>query len=173
MPFDCKRCSPEDCTLEEIEEFCQLIYLGGEVEPGALQSRVCAARQLVFMRHGDELIGTAAIKNPSESYKREVFGKSRSSKPPRVFPAELGWVVVAEQYRRRGLAKELVDQALRAAGSVPMFATSRADNEPMHRVLNRYGFITDGEQYMSNRGGYQLQLFLLNPPGVSLSTIGT
>jgi predicted GNAT family N-acyltransferase len=154
-------CSPRECSAIEIDQFCRMVASGGEVDQDGLRARTMSAERLVFLRNGLELIGTAAIKNPGETYQSSVFAKARSSHSRRDFPHELGWVVVAKEHRNRGVSKILTVAALRAAGQSSLFATSRAENAPMQRTLLSYGFVADGEPYKSDWGDYLIQLFLL------------
>ena len=41
-----------------------------------------------------------------------------------------------------------------------IFATSRTDNDAMHRSLERSGFVRDGKPYASDRRPDKLQLFV-------------
>ncbi len=44
-----------------------------------------------------------------------------------------------------------------------MFATSEVNNERMHSALRRAGFESHGKPYHSDRGPYDLVLFLYTP----------
>src|SRR5688572_5568108 len=87
-------CSPQECSADEIGQFCRLIDSEAEVESDGLPARVMTAKHLVFLFNASELIGIAAIKNPKASYRRSVFTKAQSLHTQLDFLHELGWVVV-------------------------------------------------------------------------------
>jgi len=152
--------APKRCTSAEIGAFEGLVLKGGEVDPHGLSGRISRADVLAFAYVSHELAGVAALKRPTGNYHASVFKKSASPRPRAVFPVELGWVYVLESQRRKGISQKLVDALLKASGQANVFATSRTDNVPMHRVLERAGFVRTGVAYPSGRGKHQLQLFV-------------
>jgi predicted GNAT family N-acyltransferase len=153
---------PSDCSEAELQDFAALILAGGEVTAVGLDARIKKAEALVFLSQNDCLKGIAAVKNPEQNYKSGVFQKARASVQSDEFPFELGWVFVLPSSRGAGFSHRLVQAALGATGGRAIFATSRSDNTPLHKVLNAYGLSKNGGEYASTRGNQNLALFVSN-----------
>lgn len=153
---------PSDCSEAELQDFAALVLAGGEVTAVGLDVRIKKAEALVFLSQNNCLKGIAAVKNPEQNYKSGVFQKAKASVQANEFPFELGWVFVLPSSRGAGFSHKLVQAALGATGGRAIFATSRAGNAPMHKVLNVHGLSKHGEEYASNRGNQNLVLFISN-----------
>lgn len=151
---------PHECTAKELHAFTTLVQGGGEVVPVGLDARIKSAESLLFLEASGCLKGIAAVKNPNIRYKERVFKKARASVESDLFVFELGWVFVHSSARGAGYSHMLVEKALAISGGVAMFATSRADNKPMHRVLKKHGFASHGAAYASDQGEHNLVLFI-------------
>jgi predicted GNAT family N-acyltransferase len=78
----------------------------------------------------------------------------------------LGYIYVEEVLRGQHIASNLVERAMREAGNVGVFATTRTDNAAMQKILCRNGFVLAGNPYLSNDGQRNLSLFV-HPAGAS------
>ncbi len=157
MPFDVIEKRPTDCTEAELRAFCDLVKLGDEVDPHGLEGRVRSAWLLAFGSVGDRLAAVAGIKRPNENYRAGVFRKSGGGLAPEDFSVELGWLMVDEQFRRRGYGRQVMDGLLGSLGQ-NVYTTSRSTNKPMHGLLAAYGFRLGGKPWRSERGPYDLVL---------------
>jgi RimJ/RimL family protein N-acetyltransferase len=137
--------------------------MGGEVAADGLATRIKRARALVLLSVGGVIVGVCALKKPLRSYQRDVFAKADAAGLEETFPLELGWVFVAST-RGKGLSESLCVAALNAAGQAGVFSTTRTDNEPMRRALERLNFRACGRHYSSVREGNTLQLFVREAP---------
>lgn len=155
--------TPVECTSVELEAFCKLVASGGEVADAGLLERLRAAKSLAFCYEQGELAGVAALKNPDAGYRQRVFEGAKAKLDPETFPCELGWVVVSEGHRGKGLSAELVEPLIReSTGNV--YATSNSGNERMHQGLRRFGFVETGQSYPSKEHpGTTLALFIWQP----------
>lgn len=154
----CKK--PVECSADELQSFKDFVLDGDEVEPAGLDDRIAAAESLLFLAKDGDIKGVAAIKNPNDHYKDSVFAKAHAPENAEGFCLELGWVFVDSSVRGNGYSHNLVERAIAIADGQPIFATSRNDNQPMHKVLMKHGFRKCGVQYASNRGNHHLVLFL-------------
>ena len=68
--------SPGGCCDAEIAAFCCYVRQGGEVESVGLEDRARNARALVFLYVDRALVGVAALKRPTATYRD---GKFRSA----------------------------------------------------------------------------------------------
>ena len=152
--------SPGDCQDTEIKEFMALVLAGGKVTPEGLETRIRSAASLVFLTIGCCLSGVAALKRPEARYRSRISFNSGIALPERDFPYELGWVFIMPSARGRRFSVDLTREALSAAGTEGVFATSRTDNASMHATLAKFRFLSCGHPWASRRGDYHLQLFL-------------
>ena len=151
---------PRECTEAELGSFCTLVREGEEVAPATLDDLVRAAEALAFLEHGGAVVGVAGLKKPNIGYKERVFKAAGLAAQARRYALELGWVFVAAAHRGNGLSRELAEAAMSRAGSAAVFATTRVDNVPMQRTLERIGFARGGSPWRSRRGAHQLALYL-------------
>jgi GNAT superfamily N-acetyltransferase len=153
---------PSDCSEAELQDFAALILAGGEVTAVGLNTRIKKAEALVFLSQSDCLKGIAAVKNPEQNYKSDVFQKAKASVQANEFTFELGWVFVLPSSRGAGFSHKFVQARLGATDGRAIFATLRSDNTPMHKVLNANGLSKNGGEYASIRGNQNLVLFVSN-----------
>src|SRR4051794_40035143 len=85
---------PDYRSVAERAEFAALVRKGGEVFSEGLEARIDRAARLVFLRHGEGLIGIAAVKNPHPGYRAKIARNAGVELPAEAFPYELGWVYV-------------------------------------------------------------------------------
>jgi GNAT superfamily N-acetyltransferase len=137
-----------------------LVKKGDEVAAGRLRERIKEAEWLVFLFEKDRtLAGVAALKRPSDSYKRKVFLKAKSPEAAGDFIYEAGWIYVEEQFRCRGYSRLLLEAVLKGAGGQPVYATTREGNEYMRRTNRHCGLKESGSPYPSDEGDYNLVLY--------------
>jgi predicted GNAT family N-acyltransferase len=151
-----------ECSAAELKDFAALVLAGCEVTEVGLEVRIKNAETLLFLRQDGCLKGIAAVKNPKNKYKERVFQKAQATVEASQFPFELGWVFVLPSSRGAGFSHKLVEAALSVVSDQAIFATSRADNAPMHKVLKAHGFSCHGKTYASSRGNQHLVLFVRN-----------
>lgn len=151
---------PYECSANELQNFLALVLTGGEVSPVGLEARINKAETLLFLAEDGCLKGIAAVKSPDKSYKDGVFRKAHATVAASQFPFELGWVFVHPLARGAGSSYKLVEVAVSATNGQAIFATSRADNAPMHKVLKKHGFSRHGETYASTQNKQKIALFV-------------
>jgi predicted GNAT family N-acyltransferase len=152
--------APKVSSEAEMAAFCRLVREYGQVHDDGLEERVLRARRLVFLRDDDVLAGTAAIKDPTQHHRRNVFRKAGAADIDSGYVLELGYVVVAEAYQGRKLSRVLVNTALEGFASTPLFATSRASKGRMHSTLKRFAFRQVGDAYASEEEDEKVLLFV-------------
>lgn len=153
---------PNECSAAELQDFAALVLAGGEVTAVGLEACIKEAKTLLFLAQDGCLKGIAAVKNPENGYKERVFQKAQATVEASQFHFELGWVFVLPSSRGAGFSNKLVEAALSVTNGQAVFATSRANNAPMHKVLKAHGFSCHGKTYASTRGNQQLILFVRN-----------
>ena len=156
---------PDGCSDAEIAAFCCFVRQGGEVEERGLEDRVRRAKALAFLYVSGTLVGVAALKQPNQRYRDGVFKKAKVSQCTALFDLELGWVYVLPEYRGKHYSAVLSAAAKSQSNNASIFATTRSDNKPMQKTLERLGFKRIGNTYDSTRldstgRKYELQLYV-------------
>lgn len=141
---------PAACSSEAVQSFIELVRSAGEVDAD-LPARVMGAHVLVLLYSGNVLIGTAAIKNPAQSYRSKVFRKTGVNLVPAAYPFELGWIVVHDEHREKGHSRTLVRAAMSQVIGVGVYATTRVSNGGMLHILPDEGFVRVGNSYPSKQ----------------------
>tara|TARA_R110002072_G_scaffold116942_8_gene247656 strand:- start:2370 stop:3626 length:1257 start_codon:yes stop_codon:yes gene_type:complete len=102
---------PNDCSEKQIDQFVELVAMGGEVADG-VRNRTRRAKTLGFVEYDGVPVGVAAVKRPLKNYKKKVFKESRSPLDVDEFSLELGWIYLKENHRGKGQMTPLIEQML-------------------------------------------------------------
>jgi hypothetical protein len=102
--------SPAGCSDAEIAAFCCYVRQGDEVESAGLEDRARSARALVFLYVDRALVGVAALKRPTATYRDGKFTAAGVSAMKSRYALELGWVFVPP---------DIVDGAIPTSLSTP------------------------------------------------------
>jgi hypothetical protein len=99
-----------EATLDEIEDFVRLVQQGGAVDGGYV--RLGVRRQgakMVFAKIDGTVVGVAALKVPLKIYRNGLESEAKSGHPlPQgVYPFELGYVTVRNNFGGRGALGKL------------------------------------------------------------------
>src|SRR5262249_17041422 len=143
---------PHLCTEAEIEGFIDCAAQGDEVDRGDIETGARRARALLWIAEGSALAGVAALKIPRDSYRRRVFSDTKSGLDWRLFGLELGYLFVVPGKQDRGYGRALLDETVSLANGRAVFATTRIDNNKMHRALPKRGFTRIEKTYTSTDG---------------------
>lgn len=152
--------SPGALAEPEIQDFIAMVRAGEEVGGAVLEANVRKAEYLAVARQASCLVAVAALKNPKASYRKKIQLKAGVAIDRRAFPFEFGYLFVLPSARGQGIGVRMSEAILSAAGGKGVFATARTNNDVMHVILAGMGFSKMGKPYPSDRGRYQLQLFL-------------
>ncbi len=147
--------SPQKCSDKELLEFKKMVCLGGQVQTDVLQQRIENAHKLIFVFENKKLVSTAAIKQPSMNYKKNVFNKAGVTILQNNFIFEIGYIYSI----RSGLGNILMESINSASSNLSCFATTRKDNKVMHHLLKKSGYTQLGSDYMSDRDEFLLSLY--------------
>lgn len=150
---------PTICNRSELYDFKMKVVEGGQVNPQGLEYRIRAAKRLAFCYENDHIAGIAALKNPNANYKQCIFRRARVAEISNKYELELGWVVTTPQFQGQGIAGSLVQKLIKSLSTQNVFATTKANNLAMKKILKKCGFITCGNPY-SGDGDYKLLLYI-------------
>jgi len=151
---------PASFTAAEIDDFVAFVLAGGEVAATGLRDRVIKAAHIAYARENECLLGVAGLKKPSDSHRRDIEKGAGAKLSANSLPLELGWVFILPSARRRKLSAALCRPLVSLAEGKGIFATSRTDNGPMHRTLERLGFKRVGKEWPSKENNAKLALFV-------------
>jgi len=122
----------------------------------ALEANLESATHLAAIHFEGQLIATATIKRPQDSYLKRVSNSSGID--VRGFEAEFGYVAVKEKWWKHHLATALADKLLDGF-STPVFATT--GHPAMKKILARKGFAHKGENWIGGSEDEPITLSLL------------
>jgi hypothetical protein len=142
--------APKDCSDAELVQFAAKVAEGGEVADGIRQRAKRAFRLGIIVSEG-AVVGTAALKKSSASYRTKVFKKAGSQLDPAAYPYELGWIFLDVPHRKKGQMTRLINDLLSAAKGSALFATTRTSNDIMQEMLVQLKFSDDGAEYKSEQ----------------------
>lgn len=138
---------PPNWRAEELEVCLGLLAQGGAVDIRYASMLLPNAVAVALVRHENEIVGVAALKMHRAEYAEQISKRSRFKLPSEAL--ELGYVVVSESHRGKGLAATTVDR-LMAIAAAPVFATTY---EPaMLHILGKRGFEICGETWKARDG---------------------
>ncbi|GLR63567.1 GNAT family N-acetyltransferase [Marinospirillum insulare] len=149
---------PADCNQEELADFERLINEGGEVTAVGLRGRILQAEKLVLINQAGKCVAIGAIKNPNPGYKVGVFNKAGVAASQQ-YKFELGWLYVPEEERGKGNGRELMRVITESLIGQKSYATTRENNQVMHKLFEAFGYTKAGKSYPSQNGDYLLALY--------------
>lgn len=145
-------CAPDGLPKDKLAKFVELIREGGAIpaDSDRIKRRVLNAKVLVYLERGGVIVGTAALKIPSKSYRGHIGKSAKFQILEKDYPYELGYVVVCSSIRGQKLSPRLVGAIVDLAAGKRLFATT--SNAVMHKVLPRAGFVKSGQEYKNDNG---------------------
>lgn len=142
---------PHECTAREIDQFVALAAQGNEVDEADIRRGTLRAKYLLWNEKGEGFIAVAALKNPNPGYRLRVFQKASATLDISNFPFEFGYAHTDKLHQKRGHGGQLLQKAIFLAEKQGVYATARAENDGIHRLLIRAGFRRTGSNYPSER----------------------
>ncbi|ETD86368.1 GNAT family N-acetyltransferase [Rhodobacter capsulatus] len=151
---------PSKFTDVELGHFAAVVAEGGEVACG-LRERIETAFRLGIVAYNGEIVGTAAIKKPSASYRKKVFENAGITLNSAEYHYELGWIYLREAHRKKGQMRRLLTELMSVTRNKPVLSTTRVTNQIMKTILEEWGFEKEGNPYPSaQQPGETIQLYL-------------
>lgn len=150
--------SPSNIDPVIFDQIVNLVVQGGEVKLHFAIPGLQRAKLIGYTMVNDEVVSTATIKVPNQSYKDSVFHKAGIDDDMGV-SYEYGYNVTSPEYRRKGYTTNL-NRIIFDHFSLPVFATVRDDNYMSSELLQRSGFVKVGNSYKSTNGNYTLSLYI-------------
>jgi predicted GNAT family N-acyltransferase len=148
-----------DLTIPEINQITDLIISGGEVDERLIVEGLGNSEHIAFFESNNNIIATATIKIPRESYKTKIFKKSCLTIDSNDYIFELGYIVVNNEFRNNKLASKMC-QNLCSLIQGNLFATTRETNFHMQNILLSNSFRKVGNSYLNKRKTELLQLYI-------------
>jgi GNAT superfamily N-acetyltransferase len=149
---------PAECSEEQLEQFFDLVISGKQVQAEGLPERIKAAALLGFAYVDGKLAGTASVKNQKRSYVTGIFLKAKVPRLAENFDHEIGYAVTHEEYRRRGISRDLIQHLVAQKPGAKFYATTK--NDDMRGLLEKSGYERTGRPYL-NPSNETLDLFIM------------
>lgn len=156
--------APKACSDDELDQFAAKVANGGEVADG-IRDRAERALRLGFVVYDNNIVGTAALKKPTVTYRAKVFKKAGSHLDHAAYTYELGWIFLDASHRKKGQMTRLIDNLLPVAKGSALFATTRSSNDVMQEMLIQLKFSEEGIAYRSEQNlGETVKLYVRAAP---------
>jgi GNAT superfamily N-acetyltransferase len=146
----------------ELHACLTLLADGGAVDLRFASRLLPLASSVSFARYDGEIVGLAALKTLRIDYIESISSKSGFQLS--ADSLELGYVVVSEHHRGKGLGTSLVSRLIEIARR-PLFATTY--ERTMIRMLAAQGFEVRGGTWKS-RHGELISLLTRNPKKIPI-----
>lgn len=136
-----------ELSNDDVRDCVSLIAAGDAVDPESAAEHLPHCLFVVMKRDGDEIVGVGAIKGQRPNYARTIAQRSGFEFGSQTH--EIGYIVVRESHRNRGISKAITERLL-SLWEGPLFATT--SNEYMQRGLFQVGFGRKGRSWKSQKG---------------------
>jgi predicted GNAT family N-acyltransferase len=144
----------------DISIIVALIQSGDAVgnNPDTIHHLLSVSHWIAVARAGFDhsIVGVSVLKNPNEGYRRDTFSNAKKSIHTFENAPELGYVTVAESWRKQGISRDLV-HALACKIEAPTYATT--GSATMIKHLKEAGFKRVGDEWQGRNG--QLSLLVI------------
>lgn len=147
-------------TVEEINQFKELLKKGGQVDPNTIEKLLHKNPVLAMIFDNKRIISIGCMKIPFKNHKKYVFEKSKSTLNPNDYSLELGWLVTDENYRRKGYCELIIQELLVKFSNKKIYATTQQNNEKIQSILEKNNFKISGQEFPSKIGNYKLLLWV-------------
>jgi predicted GNAT family N-acyltransferase len=150
---------PASSGRKKLQQFHDLVLWGEQVNANFLMKRINNCELLAFGWMANDLASIAALKNPAQHHKSEVFEQAGKPHEAAQFTYELGYLVTAENYQHQGICKRLIQALLEEYAGAWCYATTK--NDYMRTLLPELGFEKLGDSYQ-NTDQETLDLYIFN-----------
>lgn len=134
--MDYRSCLYRQFLPSQKRDLLQLLQKSGQISLRNIIRRFERARRF-RIAFNSSLCGVAAIKLPYSSYVSRLEENASCDLSGRL---ELGWLVVRESVRERGIGQRLVSGLMDECAGFPVFATVAGWNHVCQTILERVGF---------------------------------
>jgi GNAT superfamily N-acetyltransferase len=139
--------APAECSAAQLRQFHELVLSDGQVQADGLVERIASAALLAFAYSGEELAGVASVKQQKRNYVNGVFLKAKVPRLAEKYLFEIGYAVTHENFRRRGISRELIGALISHKPRTQFYATTK--NDGMRDLLTRSGFKKTGNSWLN------------------------
>ncbi|MGQ2981845.1 hypothetical protein [Flavobacterium sp.] len=138
---------PVEVSEHEMEQIVLLIIQGNQIQGDVdtIKQRLANSVYIGFIIEEGQIVSTATLKSPVESYRAKVFVSAKAEAYKPIYKYELGYIVTAKKHEGRKLCQDLLTAFYQIIASKKIFATTR--KESIKHILGKYGFINIGEKF--------------------------
>lgn len=147
-------------SSDEIEQFKMLLCKGEQVDMHNIDKLLNRNPILAMLYEDNKIVSIGGLKTPICQYKHKVFDNAKSNEDSDEYTKELGWIYTEEEYRKKGYSRHIIESLLAKNNDRKIYATTQENNSTMRKLLEYYDFCVSGNQYPSERGNYNLRLYI-------------
>lgn len=148
---------PKEFSQAELDNFIEFVVSAGKIARGPIRLLAKNAVAVAILYCDNNLIGSAGLKRPNDTYPERIFNSARASSHAN-YLLELGWVHVHGNHNGKRYGTKLASAVLEYANDNGIYATT--PNDHMRRILSHLGFVNIGNTYKSSNGKEDLSLFI-------------
>src|ERR1051326_2085907 len=152
--------TPAELEPSVFDSILRLIRHAGEVNPATVRERLEATPLIGYITVEGNVVATASVKKPLDTDVDNAFVKAHSPYRYGDFPFELGYLVVASSFRRRGFASLLTKGRCERFVEHNLFSTVRCENVSVGKILRAHGFFPTGKPFRNRTDTEDLVLFI-------------
>lgn len=149
---------PANIPDRTMQQLADLIATGTEVDMAMVGRNLKSAASIAWAEQDGRACGVIVLKQPLPAYRDKVFEAAGVPELAQKYRFELGYTYVEPAQRSQGTSVKLGRLMVRDLNG-PVFATTRANNTTVNKLLNFIGFKQLGQPYTSQRGDYNLILW--------------
>ncbi len=150
---------PKQCTRNELDGFIWLLSKLSLLPSSYSIKKISSVYLLGFCKDDAKIIWISAIKKPKSTRIQELRHSTATELPDVIW--EYGYVYVSPSYRWSWISKKLYALLVKKIG-IPLYATVKADNLAMKKLLKQFGFTQQGQSFKSAIDGKSLIIYTKN-----------
>lgn len=150
---------PNQISDTDYLQLVELIFSGGENTKENILPKLKAAKEIAFAKNGEEIISTAAIKQPNEETRKSVFERANSEYSYLHYILEIGFWATKKEYQCKGLLKSMLYEQLTKLKDKKIYCILHNQNA-IELMTTQYFFKVSGNSFLSKASGKPYNLLI-------------
>jgi len=153
---------PIDCAPKLLQNFIDIVLIGGEVPVANLRRGVPSADMLFFAVLEKQIIGVSCLRYPNANFHKHLFEKAGVPEMYNPLSLEACWLCVKPEYRGVGAWSSIFKARTEYTEGRPTHALHRADNKLVSDPVKNMGYSQAGIDFYADTSDDKLCLIVKN-----------